>query len=92
MGMKLSPEHLKLYKAIDEILWNNWDPIGMKYNGGPRDEYESYVPSIFSLKINGADAETIASKLFEIETKEIGYDKGYENCKGVAEKIFNLNY
>ena len=62
--MKLSPAHTKLYKEIDEILWNDWDPIGMKFNEGPRDEYESYLPSIFSLKIKGESIEIIASKLF----------------------------
>jgi hypothetical protein len=90
--MKLSPEHKALYKAIDEILWNDWDPIGMKLNEGPRDEYESYVPPVFSLRIKGADVETIASYLFEIETKRMEYDDGYEKCKRVAEKIFNLKY
>ena len=53
MGIKLSPEKLQLYKAIDKILWNDWDPISMKVHKGPRDEYESYVPAIFSLKIKG---------------------------------------
>ncbi len=28
--MKLSAEQIKLYKEIDEILWNDWDPIGVK--------------------------------------------------------------
>jgi len=87
--MKLTPDQKALYKTIDEILWNDWDPIGMKLNEGPRDEYESYVPVIFSLKIRGASVEEIASKLYEFESK-IGYEQGYENCKQVAGKIINL--
>ncbi|HTD39649.1 MAG TPA: hypothetical protein VK671_03445 [Mucilaginibacter sp.] len=89
--MKLSSEHKVLYKAIDEILWEDWDPIGMKHFEGPRDEYESYVPSIFSLKINGESIESIALRLYEIETKRMGLKNGFENCKQVAKKIFNLN-
>ncbi|HWD90029.1 MAG TPA: hypothetical protein VG367_18005 [Mucilaginibacter sp.] len=90
MGRKLSPEQRRIYKAIDEILWEDWDPIGMKYNEGPREEYDSEVPVIFSLKINGADIETIARKLHQIESNTMDMDGGYENCKLVAEKIFNL--
>ncbi len=92
MGEKLSPELLALYKAIDKILWEDWDPIGMKYLKGPRDEYRSYVPVIFSLKINGASIEAITLKLFEIETQSMEYDNGFENCKRVAGMIFNLKY
>ena len=89
---KLSPEQNILYKAIDEILWRDWDPINVNCNANLRDEYQSYTPSIFSLKIQGASVETIAMRLFEIETKRMDYDDGFENCKRVAEKIFNLKY
>jgi hypothetical protein len=78
--MKLNPQQKALYKAVDEILWNDWDPIGMKLNEGPRDEYEDEVPVIFSLKVRGADIDTIAAKLHEIESTT-GMDGGYENCK-----------
>jgi len=64
----------------------------MKYNEGPRDEYEMYIPSIFGLKINGANAEEIALKLNAIESQRMDIGGGYENCKKVAEKILNLNY
>ncbi len=59
--MGMTAEHKELYKAIDEILWNDWDPIGVK-EIAPRDEYQNYTPTIFSLKINGVDTETIAKK------------------------------
>lgn len=93
MGIKLSPEQLQLYKAIDEILWNNWDPIGLKPLGDwPDDEYKMYLPIIFSLKNEGASTKTVASKLYEIETQRMGLAGWHERCKKVAEKIFNLNY
>jgi len=90
MRRRLNPEQLRTYKAIDEILWEDWDPISMKKHEGPRDEYEDYVSVIFSLKIRGAEIEIIAAKLHEIEAKTIGMDGGYENCERIAEKIFNL--
>lgn len=46
----MSIEHIAFYKGVREILWNNWDPIGVN-NIAPRDEYQSYVPEIFFLLI-----------------------------------------
>lgn len=52
-----------LYKQIDEIIWNDWDPIGVNDYPEARDEYYGYLPQIFELKNNGADSETIAQRL-----------------------------
>jgi hypothetical protein len=91
MGIKFSDEQSSLYKAIDEILWNDWDPIGVKKFGDwPKDEYQSYVPLIFNLKINNADAKVIAQALYEIENDRIGVKGSYEGSLIVAEKIINL--
>jgi hypothetical protein len=83
-------EYKKLYLEIDEILWNEWDPIGIN-DSAPRDEYQSYTPTIFSLKKRGANEDEIANKLHEIETNTIGVFGNIENCKKVARKIIELN-
>ncbi len=87
--MGMTSEQKELYKAIDEILWNDWDPIGVN-DSAPRDEYQSYTPTIFSLKIYGADIETIAKKLHEIETVTIGVLGSIDHCRQIADKIINL--
>ena len=83
-----------MYKLIDEILWNDWDPIGVNSDVLFQGEYEFYTPSIFYLKSIGMDKETIAQKLYEIETTMMGltYDQvaRLECCRQVAEKIINL--
>jgi hypothetical protein len=86
----MTPEQNLLYKNIDEILWNDWDPIGIN-DVAPRDEYQSYTPEIFTLKLNGAEKEMIALKLFEIETKTMGLFGNIENCRLVATKIIELD-
>lgn len=82
-------EPTNLYEAIDLILWNDWDPIGIN-DIAPRDEYQGYTPAIFKLKTNGADTETIAKKLHEIETVTIGVMGNIDHCRQVADKIINL--
>lgn len=61
-----------LYKKIDEILWKDWDPIGLNDIEDVRDEYQGYTPHIFSLTIHGADKAKIANHLYEIETVNMG--------------------
>jgi len=82
-------KYKELYHAIDEILWTDWDPIGVN-EIAPRDEYQSYTPTILNLKIKEAGSETIAKKLFEIETQTIGMLGDIERCRNVADKIINL--
>lgn len=79
-------EPTNLYQAVDLILWNDWDPIGIN-DIAPRDEYQSYTPTIFKLKTSGADKETIAKTLHEIETVTIGILGDIEHCRKVADKI-----
>lgn len=79
-----------IYLAINEILWHDWDPIGVN-NITPRDEYENYTPEIFRLKMSGARTEEIANKLLELEQNTIGMGGGREHCLRVAEKIINLS-
>lgn len=80
----------KLYQEIDEILWKDWDPIGIN-DISPRDEYQSYTPIVFTLKRKGANQEEIANKLYQIETETIGVNGNIENCKEGARKIVELN-
>jgi hypothetical protein len=84
----MNAEENKLYKIIDEILWKDWDPIGVnEYDEEARDEYQSYLPQIFKLKIDNAGKELIAQHLLNIETESMGLSGNIENCRIVAEKI-----
>jgi hypothetical protein len=88
--MKLSEKHKKIYKAIDEILWNDWDPIGINDIEEVRDEYQSYTPHIFNLTIQGANKTKLSNHLFEIETKNMGMTGNLNHCQVIADKIIKL--
>jgi len=79
-----------LYKQIDEILWNDWDPIGINDCEEARDEYYGYLPHVWRFKIMNADAETIAEYLIKVETDRMGLFGNIENCRNVANKIVTL--
>ena len=76
------------YKKVAEILWDKWDPIGV--NDGDNewdDEYDSYVPHIFRLAIEGNDAFRIAASLTSSVEQNIGLGPDKEQDQKVAELI-----
>ncbi|QOD90502.1 hypothetical protein H2514_09830 [Lysobacter sp. CW239] len=72
MHKNRSPKDHELYRRTDEVLHYLWDPCGISDAPQARDEYSSYLPSVYSLLHDGADAHKIASLLREIEGKYMG--------------------
>ena len=86
MGKKLPPHQLKLYRAIDEILWRDWDPIGVSNISDARDEYQMYLPEVYQLALNG-DRTKIADYLFWAATERMGLTTQRNQHLAVADKI-----
>lgn len=85
----MTESDLLLYNKIDEILWFDWDPIGLQ-EYGPRDEYQDYLPEIFSMVVANADRKKIADRLFTFETVNMGLSGSMEKCLAVADKILRI--
>ena len=86
MGTQLSPPELQLYRAIDEILWCDWDPIGVSGIAGARDEYQGYLPEVFRLALAG-DRAKIADYLFWAATDRIGLTTERDQHFTIADRI-----
>lgn len=83
-------DYKTLYNKIDEILWLEWDPIGINDMEGPRDEYCGYIPELINLKMKNVKELEISNFLFEIETINMGLFGNKENCEKVAELIIKI--
>lgn len=79
-------EYHKTWKIIDQILWEDWDPIGIN-DVAPRDEYQSYVHVIQNMVNENRTEEEIAEKLNQIASVTIGVGENLEHCRKVAAKI-----
>jgi hypothetical protein len=89
----MASEETKLYKSINEILWNDWDPIGVNdFGDDARDEYYGYLPQVYQLKINGATKTEIANYLDLVVTDRMGLSSNMEHCLNIAKKIVSLDY
>ena len=80
-----------LYKRIDDILWFDWDPLGVN-DMAPRDEYQSYVPGILGLVKAKASRQEIADTLYGLETRNMGVGGTLQNCLTVADKLLLANH
>jgi hypothetical protein len=83
--MKMNNKDKELYKRIDEVLHYIWDPIGVANEPYARNEYESYVPQIFSMVKSNKELQLISKRLAEIESDRMEFTPNIENCNKVVE-------
>lgn len=79
-----------LYPAVSEILFRDWDPIGVNSYESARDEYDSYVAGIVGLLLRGADEHKLASELSYIARVTIGLSSDEELHRRVARRLRGL--
>ena len=87
MGKKLPPKELALYRRCDEVLHYIWDPIGIAGTPGARDEYESYLPQVFKLVLDGAERDQIVEFLVQTEADHIGLPPNHAAAASAAETL-----
>ena len=91
MGQKLPPDELKLYQTVDEILYDEWDPIGVRDVPEARDEYYAYLPQVFALLKDGNDPGTVAGYLSQIRVDRMGLPDDDASDLEVAGKLVALS-
>jgi hypothetical protein len=77
---KLSKQEKELWGRVRSILWREWDPIGVyEPDSEWDDEYDSYVPHIFRLAVEGCDQIRIAASLTATINQSIGLSAADNN-------------
>ncbi|WP_278350512.1 hypothetical protein [Marinobacter nauticus] len=80
MSKKLGRQEKELWERIRSILWEKWDPIGVyEPDSEWDDEYDSYVPHIFRLAVEGCDHIRIAASLTATINQNIGLSAADKN-------------
>jgi len=90
MGRKLPPEQLAVYNRLDEILWNDWEPIGVSGIEEARDEYYAYLPEVFHMVLEAAPTSRIAAYLHWVATERMGLESSLNDHMALADKIHDL--
>ena len=77
----------KLWLLVDEILWNDWDPIGVNDSEQARNEYHSYISTIVRLIMSNSDGSNLAKHLHQLRSVSIGLSENFEVDQRVAQKL-----
>lgn len=86
MGEKSEPWEIDLYRAVDEVLFYIWDPIGASCAPEARDEYQAYLPQVYGLLAEGALDAEIASYLGSV-TEYMGLSPNSKHDAEVVEVL-----
>lgn len=84
----MTNDEKQLFSSVRSILWQKWDPIGV--NDGDNewdDEYDSYVPHIYRLALEGKDADRIKQSLDISVSQSMGMSVNHELNASVASLI-----
>ena len=70
---------------VRKVLWESWDPIGMKAFNGPSDEYDHYAPALEIMLKKGSGRNAIAEYLSDVQANQIGLSANQEKNLQVAD-------
>lgn len=80
-----------LLPVVREILFREWDPIGVNHSEQCRDEYDSYAPKICKLLREGADAHKLAAYLRHLQSDSMGMSHVDEELhNAIAKRLVDL--
>jgi len=77
----------ELEKRVDEVLYYEWDLIGVSDEPYARAEYRSYITSVLGHVENNKTANEIADYLCSIESDSMGLTSNKENAIKAAEVL-----
>jgi hypothetical protein len=65
--------NLKAFVAfVDDLFWNEWDPIGVNQLGGEKDEYSGYAVQIASMAWNNKDTQSMLDYMYKSASETMG--------------------
>ena len=85
-------------KQIHDVLWNDWDPIGVN-DAAPEDEYDSYIGGVYRLLASGCGRDELVNHLLKLELDTMGLGpmapgsepKHRSRLEAVADKLLALD-
>ncbi len=81
-------DHARRYHAaVRDVLWREWDPIGVNQYPQAGDEYDSYVPTIVQFLHRHVDRHRLIDHLWSIETVDMGLCGNRGHTESIADRL-----
>jgi len=90
MEQELKQLAIGVQQKIREVLFNEWDPIGVN-DYAPSDEYDAYIGGIYRLLASGTDSEILATHLRKLEIEQMQCPTTPEHRKMIAQRLLGLD-
>lgn len=84
-------KYKRILKEISEILWNEWDPVGVNDVPEARDEYDSYLGTVYWLLAVKAPDAFLYSYLYYVESVLMGLPKPGSKIKKTISKLKEID-
>jgi len=82
----------EIQDSIRQILFSEWDPIGVNDNQNLSDEYDSYIAPVYRVLTGIRSEEALIDYLFKTEHETIGCGcTDREMLRPVARKLLTLD-
>ena len=78
-----------LLDQIKELLWTEWDPIGVNDSQAGTDEYDSYAIGVYRMLMEGRDHFAISRYLERRAVQDIGLSQA-ANHGAVASRAIEI--
>jgi hypothetical protein len=86
---KDSPKHL--FALIREVLFSDWDPMGLSDAPGTPDDYDAVARELHALVTDPATTvERVAAYLRWVEREQMGLQRRPGMATGAAERVMAL--
>lgn len=83
---------LEIQDSIRQILFHEWDPIGVNDTPSISHEYDAYIAPIYRLLLGSRSEEEICDFLFRTERDAIGVScDSPDQLRSVAQKLLRLD-
>ena len=83
---------LKIKDSIRQVLFYDWDPIGINDLTNIDDEYDAYIGPVYRMLIEKCSEDDLVKYLFQLERDSMGMiSKSSERLRPVAQKLMGLN-
>jgi hypothetical protein len=83
---------LEVRDAIRQVLFNEWDPIGVNNNPEHVGEYDSYIAPVYRLLSTDSPEEEIIGLLYRTEKDKMGVLSATpEQLRPIAQKLLGLD-
>ena len=80
----------KVQDAIRQVLFNDWDPIGIN-DCAPKDEYDAYIGGIYRQLVSGRTEDELCEHLRQLEIIQMESPTNADHRRMVAKKLMKLN-